>query len=57
MNPSPSVNVFWTMLGRVLVQLLGERANAQIVITLKDGSIQPVHINRTYLPSELPKVG
>lgn len=56
MNPSPGVSVFWSLLGRVLVQLLGERAHAQIIITVKDGSVQPVHINRTYLPSELPKV-
>lgn len=56
MNPTPSQNVFWVMLGRIFVQLLGERAHAQIVITVKDGAIQPIHINRTYLANDLPKV-
>jgi len=56
MNPTPSVNVFWSMLGRVLVHLLGTRAHAQIVITVKDGTLQPIHINQTYLPGDLPKV-
>lgn len=40
----------------MLTQLLGERAHCDIVITLKDGGIQMVRVNRSYLPSELPKV-
>ena len=44
------------MLGRIFMQLLAERAHVQIVITVKDGALQPVHINRTYLPGDLPKL-
>lgn len=56
MQPSPPVQVFWQLLGRLFVQLLGERAHVQIIITLRDGAIQPVHINRTFQPGDLPKV-
>jgi hypothetical protein len=55
-TPSASVNVFWQMLGRLFIHLMGERAHVQIIITLRDGAIQPVHINRTFSPDNLPKV-
>lgn len=55
MNATPSVQVFWTMLGNMFVRLLGQRAHAQIIITVKDGTIQLVHVNQTFLPSDLPK--
>jgi hypothetical protein len=57
MNATPSLPVFVTQLGHILAALLGKRAHAQITIIVKDGAIQPVHINQTFLPSELPKVG
>lgn len=56
MNATPSISVFMTQLGRLISVLLGERAHVQIIITLKDGSPQLVHVNRSYLPSDLPKV-
>lgn len=55
MQAPPAVN-FWTALGRLVAQLLDERAHVQVVLTLKDGSIQLVAVNRTFLPSDLPKV-
>jgi hypothetical protein len=54
--PTPGFPVFWTMFGRIVAQMLGERAFAEIVVTLKDGNIQFVRVNRTYLPGNLPKV-
>lgn len=55
-QPTPGFPVFWTMFGRMIVHLLGERAFAEVVLTLKDGHIQFVRINRTYLPGNLPQV-
>jgi hypothetical protein len=57
MNATPSLQVFVVQLGQILAALLGSRAHAQITIIVKDGALQPVHINQTYLPSNLPKVG
>ncbi|HEV3059586.1 MAG TPA: hypothetical protein VGY48_15155 [Vicinamibacterales bacterium] len=45
-----------TNLARLISVLLGQRAHAQIVIVVKDGQLQPVHVNQTFLPGELPKV-
>jgi len=54
--PTPSLQVFVVQVGRLLDMLLKQRAHAQIVIIVKDGQLQPVHVNQTFLPGELPKV-
>jgi hypothetical protein len=54
--PTPGINVFWAMLGRVIAKMLGERAHADIIITIKDGSVQMVRVNRSYLPGSLPQL-
>lgn len=56
MNPTPSVQVFMTQLLHLVAKLLGERAHCQIIITMKDGVLTPVHVNRSFLPGDLPKV-
>ncbi len=56
MQPSPEVNVFWTALGRLVLKLLRDRAHVQIIITLRDGVIQPVAVNRTFPANNLPTI-
>jgi hypothetical protein len=44
------------MLGRIIQQFVSEKAHVQIVLTLKDGVILPVQVNRSFRPDELPKL-
>jgi len=45
---------FWTSLGKLVVRLLRERAHGEIVITIQDGNLRLVRVNRNYLPTDLP---
>jgi hypothetical protein len=47
---------FWATLGRVLVRLLKERAHGQVVLTIHNGDVVLVDINRKYKPTGLPDV-
>ena len=48
--------LFWGQLGRIVQQLLNERAHVEVVVTIKEGKVQFVRTNRTYLPANLPQV-
>jgi hypothetical protein len=50
------LQVFVIQFGRLLEALAREHAHVQITIVLKNGEIQPVHINRSFSPENLPKV-
>jgi len=50
-----SIPVFWQLLGGVFARLLGEKAHAELSITIRAGHVQTVNVNRHYLPTELPK--
>ena len=52
----PPLNFFIQKLMRLITVLSGEKAHVQIIITLKDGVPQQVHVNRSYLPDNLPQV-
>lgn len=53
---TPGFPVMWSMLGRLIVQLLGAKAHADVVIQIKDGNVQIVRVNQSFLPSNLPQV-
>lgn len=55
MTPTPSLAVFASQLARLLAALQAEHAHGQVVIVLKDGQIQIVHVNRSFMPGDLPK--
>lgn len=54
--PTPPLVVFCNALGRLIAQFLSERAHVEIRLVMKDGKLQPVHIARSFLPDDLPKV-
>lgn len=57
--PSPRVDTFAqfsTQLVRMVRQLMAEHAHADVVVTIKDGAIQVIRVNRSYLPDKLPQV-
>jgi hypothetical protein len=54
--PAPGFQVFWTMLGRIVLKLIAERAHGDVIITLKDGAVQLVRLHTSYLPGQLPRV-
>lgn len=55
-SAAPSFPVFWNVLGRLVVGMLGQRAHGDVIITLKDGKVQLVRVHRSYLPADLPQV-
>lgn len=50
------IAVFLRMFERIVLRLLGDRAHADIILTVKDGKVQLVRINQSYLPDALPRV-
>lgn len=54
----PPLNLvsFLQSLGRTLAMLIRERAHAQIVITIHQGHVPLVEVNRKYKPQDLPQV-
>ena len=47
---------FWSILGRLVLRLLHERGHGQIVITIHEGKLTLVEVNRKYLPAKIPEV-
>lgn len=39
---------------RLVLQLMQEKAHGQVVIVLRDGNIQGINVQRTYLTKNLP---
>lgn len=54
-QPPTGFGAIWMNLGRIVQQLLTTRAHAEIVITVKAGVVQPVRVNQTFLPEQLPR--
>jgi hypothetical protein len=54
--PAPGFQVFWTMLGRIVMKLMSERAHGDVIITIKDGVPQMVRLHTSYLVNQLPRV-
>lgn len=55
----PVVNelpLFWRLFTKLVQALLKERAHAEVILTIRDGKIQLVRINRSYQPGNLPDV-
>lgn len=53
---APGIPVFWSMLGRIVYKLIGEHAHASVVIMIKDGKVQHVRVDQSFLPEGLPRV-
>lgn len=43
-------------LGRIVMKQCQQKAHCDVVITLKDGSVQLVRVNESFLPTTLPDV-
>lgn len=54
--PRAGFDVWWVLLGKIVRKLMAERAHGDVVIILKDGAIQRVNIQTSYLPDALPRV-
>ncbi len=54
--PGLNFSGFWSLLGRLAVQLMKSRGHAEIHLVFRDGQIQLVRVNRNYRPTELPEV-
>jgi hypothetical protein len=47
--------LFWSMLGKLILRLMKDRAHGQITITIHDGNIPVVEVSRRYRPGSLPE--
>lgn len=54
--PTPGFPVFWTILGRIVQKLMADRTHGDVIITMKDGTIQLVRVHTSYLPGQLPRI-
>jgi len=55
-SPSESLNLddFWRRFSRLVGRLMKEHAHCEVVLTLQDGVIQLVRVNRSFRPGALP---
>ncbi len=54
--PVPGLGVLMSKVGKILSALLATQAHADIVITVKDGKVQVLRVNQSFLPQQLPDV-
>jgi hypothetical protein len=45
-----------SLFGRLISRLMTDHAHAEVVLTIQDGNLRQVRVNRSYLPGDLPKV-
>lgn len=46
----------WRKLGRLVARMIVEHAHCEVVISVQDGRVRNVRVNRSYLPDNLPEV-
>ena len=51
-----NLNVFFSLLSKLAIRLMRERAHGQVVLTFHEGSIVLVEVNRKFKPSSLPEM-
>jgi hypothetical protein len=49
-----SFQPWWINLGRRIARLIASGAHVNVVLTIKDGKIQNVREDRSYLPADVP---
>lgn len=54
--PMPSFSVFWNMLGKLVSQYMNNRAHCDFVIQIKNGNIELLRVNQSFLPAQLPRI-
>lgn len=56
--PAPGLHAplppFAMKLLKLIGQLVASKAHAQVIVTIRDGKVQFVGVNHTYLPDNLP---
>lgn len=52
--PISTFQPWWLNLGRRVLRLMLEKAHVSVVITLRDGTIQQIREDRSYLPANIP---
>jgi hypothetical protein len=50
-----SLQVLGGIVWRIVTQLATARAHCDVIITIKDGRVQFVRVNQTFLPEQLPR--
>lgn len=54
--PQPGFDVFVALLGRIMAKLVRDRAHCDVVVQIRNGKVELVRLNSSFLPSQLPHV-
>jgi len=54
-QPPTSLQVLGGIVWRIVTNLCTARAHCDVIITIKDGRVQFVRVNQTFLPEQLPR--
>lgn len=55
-TPAPGFDVFWRILGRIAFKLVSDRSHCDLVVQIRNGKVELVRLNSSYLPGGLPLV-
>jgi hypothetical protein len=50
-----SLPPFATKLLKLVGRLVASKAHAQVIVTIRDGKVQLISVNQTYVPDNLPE--
>ena len=55
--PVPLVDfgVFWNLVGHLVTRIIKEKGHGEVSIVVRDGRLQYVKVDRTFLPGSLPE--
>jgi hypothetical protein len=54
-QPRTSMQVLGSIVWQIVTRLANQHAHCDVIITLKDGKVQFVRVNQTFLPEQLPR--
>lgn len=54
--PQPGFDVFVTLLGRIMAKLIRDRAHCDVVVQIRNGKVELVRLNSSFLPGQLPHI-
>ena len=54
--PTPGFQVFWGMLGKLVVEFLSRQGNGSFVLQIEQGKVKLVHMNQSFRPEQLPRI-
>ena len=54
--PVPGFQVFWNILGRLVMEVLTRKGFGSFVVQIENGVVKRVHMNQSFSPEQLPRI-